>query len=114
MLTFLRWAGERDFRRPEQVDKATIEAYRGWLFHYRKADGSPLCVTTQRGRLGAVQVFFAWLCREHRISADPAATLDGEVVAGGGEKRRKPVEAQRRAESRRCRRLPRPTQTGCV
>ena len=59
MLTFLRWAGERDFRRPEQVDKATIEAYRGWLFHYRKADGSPLCVTTQRGRLGAVQVFFA-------------------------------------------------------
>jgi len=36
----------------------------------------PLCVTTQRGRLGAVQVFFAWLCREHRISADPAAALD--------------------------------------
>jgi integrase/recombinase XerD len=33
-------------------------------------------VNTQRARLGAVQRFFAWLCRENLLPANPAADLE--------------------------------------
>jgi integrase/recombinase XerD len=73
---FLAWAEERDLRRPEQLTKPILECHQRWLFHYRKADGNALGVTTQRGRLGAIQGFFAWLCRENILHANPAADLE--------------------------------------
>ena len=73
---FVRWAEERDLRRPAQITKPILESYQRWLFHYRKADGKPLGVTTQRARLGAIQNFFAWLCKDNRLSANPAADLE--------------------------------------
>jgi len=73
---FLRWAEERDLRRPAQIGKPILESFQRWLFHYRKADGKPLGVTTQRNRLGAVQSFFAWLCRQNVLPANPAADLE--------------------------------------
>lgn len=76
LRTFLRWAEERDLRRPQQLTKPILESYQRWLFHYRKADGKPLGVTTQRGRLGALQNFFTWLCRENALAANPAADLE--------------------------------------
>jgi len=76
LRTFLQWAGERDLQRPEQITKPILESYQRWLFRYRKADGKPLGVTTQRGRLGAIQNFFTWLCRDNRLHANPAADLD--------------------------------------
>ena len=76
LRTFLRWAEERDLRRPDQITKPILESYQRWLFHYRKADGKPLGVTTQRNRLGAVQSFFAWLCRQNVLPANPAADLE--------------------------------------
>ena len=76
LRTFLHWGEERDLRRPGQVTKPILESYQRWLFHYRKADGKPLGVTTQRARLGAIQNFFTWLCRENRLRANPAADLD--------------------------------------
>lgn len=76
LRTFVRWAEERDLRRAEQITKPILESYQRWLFQYRKADDKPLGVTTQRARLGAVQMFFAWLCKENRLAANPAADLE--------------------------------------
>ncbi len=76
LRTFLRWAGERDLRRPEQITRPILESYQRWLFHYRKADGKPLGVSTQRDRIGAIQGFFAWLCRASLLTANPAADLE--------------------------------------
>lgn len=76
LRTFLSWAQERDLRRPDQITKPILESYQRWLYHYRKADGKPLGVTTQRSRLSAIQNFFAWLCRANALSANPAADLE--------------------------------------
>ena len=76
LRTFMRWAQERDLRRPEQITKPILESYQRWLYSYRKADDKPLSVTTQRARLGAIQRFFGWLCKTNRLTANPAADLE--------------------------------------
>jgi len=73
---FLRWAEERDLKAPEQITKAILESYQRWLYRYRQANGKPLSVGTQRSRLSALQLFFAWLCKDNRLSANPAADLE--------------------------------------
>ena len=70
------WAEPRGLLRPAEVDKPVLEAFQRWLWAYRKEDGRPLAIVTQRSHLGAVQVFFAWLCRENILPANPAADLD--------------------------------------
>jgi len=73
---FIEWAQERELHSPEHINKPILESYQRWLFHYRKADGKPLGVTTQRQRLGAIQNFFTWQCRRGILQANPAADLD--------------------------------------
>lgn len=73
---FVRWAEERDLRTPGQITRPILESYQRWLYQYRQENGKPLGVTTQRMRLGAVQRFFAWLCKDHRLTANPAADLE--------------------------------------
>ena len=76
LRTFLRWCGERDLLRPGQITKPVLESYQRALFQYRTPKGRALGVTTQRGRLGAVQNFFAWLCKANHLAANPAADLE--------------------------------------
>jgi integrase/recombinase XerD len=76
LRAFVQWAEERDLRRPEQIGKPILESYQRRLYRYRKADGKPLGVGTQRARLGALQGFFAWLCKANRLAANPAADLE--------------------------------------
>lgn len=76
LRTFVGWAEERDLRKPGQITKPILESYQRWLFRYRQKNGQPLGVGTQRSRLGAIQRFFAWLCRENRLAANPAADLE--------------------------------------
>jgi len=76
LRTFLSWAEERDLRHPEQITKPILESYQRWLYRYRKTNGKPLGVTTQRARLGAIQNFFQWLCKNNYLSANPAADLE--------------------------------------
>lgn len=73
---FVRWAEERELRTAHQITRPILESYQRWLFRYRQDNGKPLGVTTQRMRLGAVQRFFAWLCKDHRLDANPAADLE--------------------------------------
>jgi integrase/recombinase XerD len=76
LKTFLGWAAERDLIQPDQIKKPMLESYQRWLYRYRKANGQPLGITTQRARLGALQRFFAWLCRQNLLHANPAADLE--------------------------------------
>jgi integrase/recombinase XerD len=76
LRSFLRWAGSHHFRSPAEFTKPTLEKYQHWLCVYTKEDGCPLGVTSQRNKLGALQRFFAWLCRENLIPANPASDLE--------------------------------------
>ncbi|MDG0995488.1 MAG: site-specific tyrosine recombinase XerC [Akkermansiaceae bacterium] len=76
MRVFTTWAEERDLTKPETVTRPHLESFQRWLYRYRKKNGQPLGVTTQRARLGAVQTFFAHLCKNNLLPANPAADLD--------------------------------------
>lgn len=76
LRSFLTWAEPRGLLRPAEVNKAVLEAFQRGLWAYRKDDGQPLAVATQRSHLGAVQAFFAWACRENLLPANPAADLE--------------------------------------
>lgn len=73
---FLRWTHERSLSHPDHISYPILESYQRWLWRYRKANGKPLSVSSQRGRLGAVKTFFSWLCREHIIEANPASDIE--------------------------------------
>lgn len=72
---FLLWAQQRDLTYPEQITRSILEAYQRHLIHVRKTNGQPLSVTTQRHRLNTLKKYFAWLCREWIIEANPASEL---------------------------------------
>ncbi len=73
---FLGWCQDRDLIDPATITKPILESYQRHLFHYRQKNGKPLGVTTQRDRLGALQRFFRWLCKENHLLANPAADLE--------------------------------------
>ena len=73
---FLRWTEERSLYRPEQITRSILESFQRHLWNYRKKDGRPLGVSTQISYLGAVKNFFAWLCRQHHLEANPASELE--------------------------------------
>ena len=95
LRSFLTWAEARGLTRPAQIDKIALEGFQRYLWLYRKPDVATtaprqgdarasrvqgprpcLAIATQRGHLGAVQGFFAWLCRENLLPANPAADLE--------------------------------------
>jgi integrase/recombinase XerD len=76
LRTFLAWSQERDLHYPEEITRPILESYQRYLYRYKKADGKPMAVATQRSRLGALQRFFAWLCRTHQLLANPASDLE--------------------------------------
>jgi integrase/recombinase XerD len=73
---FLRWSLERDLLEPKQITRSILESYQRFLWRYRKQNKKPLGVMTQRSYLGAVKVFFAWLCRKRILEANPASELE--------------------------------------
>ena len=73
---FLCWVEERDLLQPDQITRSILESYQRWTWAYRKKNGRPLGISTQRGRLGAVMQFFAWLCKRHVLEANPASEIE--------------------------------------
>jgi len=73
---FLCWVEERDLFHPEQITRSILESYQRAVWAYRKKNGKPLGISTQRGRLGAVMQFFAWLCKRHVLEANPASEIE--------------------------------------
>lgn len=76
LLPFLRWAEERDLVYPDQISLNILESYQRHLWRYRKKNGKPLGISTQRGRLGSLKVFFSWLCKHHVLEANPASDIE--------------------------------------
>lgn len=76
MDRFLKWAEDRDLRRPEQITRSIIESFQRYLWSFRKPDGKPLGVSTQQGYLYTLKAFFAWLIRQRFLEANPASELE--------------------------------------
>jgi len=73
---FIVWAEERAVTHPQHVSQAVLERYQRWLYHYRKANGAPLSIASQRGKLVPLRVFFKWLTKTGELPANPASELD--------------------------------------
>jgi integrase/recombinase XerD len=73
---FIVWADARAVTHPEHVTQAVLERYQRWLHHYRKKDGSPLSVSSRRGKITPLKSFFKWLTKTGQIPANPASELE--------------------------------------
>jgi len=74
---FSNWAHNEKHTQIEQITRAHLTAYQHFLHHYRSPRGDkPLVINTQIARLGCIRRFFAALCRQGNIPANPAADLD--------------------------------------
>jgi len=73
---FVRWCDERGLSTPAEVTRPVLERYQRHLYLLRKADGQPLSIRNQSGRLVALRCWFRWLSRGRQILSNPAADLD--------------------------------------
>ena len=73
---FIIWADERSVTHPQHVSRPVLERYQRWLHHYRKKDGAPLSIASQRAKLVPLRAWFKWLTRTGEIPANPASDLD--------------------------------------
>jgi len=73
---FLIWAQERDLRNARAITKNHLESYQRSIYRYRKPNGEPLQVSTQRQRITGLKAFFVFLCKQDIIPANPASDLD--------------------------------------
>lgn len=67
---------ERSITRPVDVTRQACERYQRYLFHYRKSDGKPLSMTSQKGRLSAMKSFFRWATRRNLVLFNPASEIE--------------------------------------
>jgi hypothetical protein len=61
---------------PERITQTILESYQRWLWAYRKKNGYPLGISSQRAKLCALMQFFAWLCKRHVLEANPASEIE--------------------------------------
>lgn len=73
---FHHFCGEQKTHQINEVTREAVGIYQARLHCYRKKDGAPLAVSTQKQWLGAVKVFFAWLIRKGHLLANPASDLE--------------------------------------
>ena len=76
LRSFLLWTEPRGLRQSDKLTRPIIESYQRYLWRYRKDNGQPLGIGTQRNRLNALWVFFSWLCRQNLLPANPASDLE--------------------------------------
>jgi len=76
LKVFLLWAIERDLTEPNAITKLILESYQRHLWRWKKQNGKPLGISTQRGRLSTVKDFFAYLVKSNHIPANPASEIE--------------------------------------
>lgn len=76
LKVFLLWALDRDLTNPDQITKPILESHQRYLWRYRKKNGKPLGISTQRSRLGTLKDYFAWLTKQNTLLANPASELE--------------------------------------
>jgi integrase/recombinase XerD len=72
---FIVWADARGLTQPTDITRAVLEAYQRHLYLYRKQDGQPLSIRTQKSQLQPLRTFCRWLAREHHLAYNPASEL---------------------------------------
>ena len=73
---FILWCDDRGITRPGQLDRPILERYQRHLFYWRKADGEPLSIGSQSGRIIPIRHCLQWLVKQRRLLYNPAAELD--------------------------------------
>jgi integrase/recombinase XerD len=73
---FVQWCEPRGLMTPEVVTKPILQRYQRYLYHYRKACGRSLTVSTQIQRLTVLRSFFRWLVRQDVLLSNPASDLE--------------------------------------
>lgn len=76
LRAFLLWAGDRGIDEANEVTRPILESYQRHLARYRKANGKPLGVSTQIHRVNTLQQLFSRLCKQNRLTANPASDLE--------------------------------------
>lgn len=72
---FIEWCDERGIDDPKTVTKPMLERYQKYLYHYRKANGEPLSISSQHVMLTPIKGFFKWLTQENYLLYNPASEL---------------------------------------
>jgi integrase/recombinase XerD len=73
---FIVWCEERGVSTPQEVTHPILERYQRWLYLYRKKNGLPLSVASQKDRVAPIRTWFKWLTKTHQILYNPAADLE--------------------------------------
>jgi len=76
LKVFFNWTEERSLIYPHQITRSILESYQRWVFYYRKKNGKPLGISTQSAYVGAVKYYFAWLCKQRVLEANPASEIE--------------------------------------
>ena len=76
LKVFLAWAKDRDLNAPEKITKPILESYQRHLWRWKKKNGQPLGISTQRARLSTLKDFFAYLTKNNHLPANPASELE--------------------------------------
>ena len=73
---FIEWGEARGISHPQQVSRPVLERYQRHLHYYRKKNGDPLSIVSQKSKLAPIRGLFKWLTRQGEIPANPAADLE--------------------------------------
>ena len=76
LRSFLLWSEPRGLQTCTEVTRPIMESYQRHLWRYRKSNGEPLSIGTQRNRLNTLKDLFSWLCRQNLLPANPASDLE--------------------------------------
>jgi integrase/recombinase XerD len=76
LVTFTTWAQERSLTKPDSITKLHLESYQRFIWRYRKKNGKPLSISSQRKRLGVVKDLFKYLVKHNHVPANPASELE--------------------------------------
>ncbi|AFM13436.1 integrase family protein [Turneriella parva DSM 21527] len=75
LLSFIRYLAERGFKEITTITRTDLEAYREFIFQYRKPNGAPLSFASQSQYLITMRVFFSTLAEEGRILCNIASGI---------------------------------------
>ena len=73
---FASWCEVRAIDKPEQLTQKLAQRYQRHIHHHRKEDGQALSIGTQRGRMGAVKMFYRWLVKAGYLNYSPVETIE--------------------------------------
>ena len=73
---FIQFCEERGVVSVHDVTRPVVVRFQRYLFHYRRANGTPMGVSSQSQALGGVRQMFRYLTKAGVVNANPAADID--------------------------------------